>query len=176
MDLDKPILYIILDMLSTDFETWFDLYFEQLEPMYNIFTYTPRTLGEIDLNITAKDEIHSEFIHGGIEKAVEKLNSMVTKEAIVLGFSIGGTIAWKASLKNKNIKELFLISPTRVRLEPKKSSSKINLYFGEDDVYKPNKDWFQKMNINPILIDKSDHEMYKDSLFALALCDDIIFS
>ena len=172
----KPILLIILDLFSTEEESWIDLYFEELEAFYDIYIYTPRFLEGIANDKQNKEQIHNEFVNGAIEKAVDKLIEMFQDNINVLGFSIGGTIAWKANLKGLKVDRLICVSATRLRNETEKPLSKIDLYYGKDDNYQPDSTWFKTLSIKAHIIENQGHEIYKEDMFSIFLSDQIITS
>lgn len=170
----KPTLVILLDLLSTEEENWIDLYFEELEGFYNIYIYTPRFLAGIPYDKQDKEQLHKEFVNGAIEKAVNRLIEMFQDTISVLGFSIGGTIAWKANLKGLKVNQLICVSATRLRNETEKPDAHIDLYFGENDKDQPNSTWFKTLNIKPHTIENQGHEIYKDAMFSIFLSDQIL--
>lgn len=107
-----------------------------------------------------KEHIHQKFLNGGIDKAADKLISHTNKAAIVLGFSIGGLIAWKAAVRSNCFQHLIAISSTRLRFETQKPKLDLDLYFGENDPYKPDEVWFRTMKTSPHIIPNEGHDFY----------------
>ncbi|MCY1513938.1 hypothetical protein D9M68_484620 [compost metagenome] len=95
------------------------------------------------------------------------------EEISIIGFSIGGLIAWKATLSGLNAKYICAISSTRLRYESQKPSAQIDLFFAENDSFIPKEKWFQSMTLNPNIIEQETHEFYKKQEFAKLICDKI---
>jgi len=138
---------------------------------YTIIIYDSCDLAEITSN--NKEEIHQQFVAFGIEKAVEKIIKLEKNTIAILAFSIGGTIAWKVALKNTTIKDLTLVSATRLRLESKAPDCNINLFYGKLDKYKPSNNWLKNYT-NVILVDNVGHEFYSEKNKATMICSEII--
>lgn len=159
----KPRLLIISDLFGFNSNTWIDAYVKVFEKTFEIVLYDSQELSEIENTDCSEKELHSQFVNGGLEKAVENLLSLENETAHVLAFSVGGTIAWKAGLKGLRIKKLVAVSSTRLRKETTKPNSSIELLFAEKDVSKPSIRWFQKMELNPVIINNSQHSFYTDT-------------
>ena len=95
---------------------------------------------------------------------------MEKEEICILAFSVGGTIGWKYALKNANVKSITAVSSTRLRYETQKPKSDINLYFGANDNYKPEKDWFERLQIEMYFEQNKGHLVYTDKNFIDKLC------
>lgn len=125
-------------------------------------------------SVYTEEQLHSQFLNGGIDKAVEALLQKEKEVIYIIGFSIGGTIAWKANLLGLNVSTLFAVSSTRLRYETQKSSGNITLFFGEDDHYKPNFQWFEKMELKEHLFKNEAHEFYQKKEIAAIVCQEMI--
>ncbi len=123
-----------------------------------------RLLAGIDHKLKEEQTIHIQFVNGGIDRAVEKLLQLEHLEVSCVGFSVGGLIAWKAALQGLNIKQLISISATRLRYETQKPSTDIQLFFGDQDPYRPTQEWLEAMDVNYQLL-AGGHEIYKESGF-----------
>lgn len=157
--MSKPSLVILSDIFGASSDTWMDEYRNLLSPYLEIIEYDSRILAEIsDDNL---EKVHAEFIHGGIERAVQNLLRLESRSSMILGFSIGGTIAWKFALENKHVESIHCVSATRLRKEENKPASEINLYFGEFETNGPSEIWFNKLAIVPAIFDNETHECYK---------------
>lgn len=88
---------------------------------------------------------------------------------MVLGFSMGGFIAWKASLLGLKTTHLFAISATRIRYETQKPDCTISLFYGSDDVTTPNKTWLKQMELDATFYPNEGHEMYQKEAIAKAI-------
>ncbi|CAM1365762.1 conserved hypothetical protein [Tenacibaculum sediminilitoris] len=166
----KQRLIILSDLWGTINIPWFSIYVDKLSEDFEVISYNSCELAEIPEKNLLEEERHRFFAEKGIDKAVTNLVTLEKEQLIVLAFSIGGTIAWKACLKGLNIENLYAVSATRLRYETAKPKAETILYFGEKDNYKPNKDWFDKMEVDYHITPKKVHEMYKEEEFAKRLC------
>ena len=91
-----------------------------------------------------------------------------------MGFSIGGTIAWKASLKGLKTTHLFSGSSTRLRYETEAPNCKIKLYFGDQDSNKPNSNWFLDLKVPVEIFQNQNHQLYFEEKNATAICAEIL--
>ena len=160
-------LIILSDLLGNRKTNWVNAYIDLLKHKFQIQFYDCFKLAEIDTELTDKDTIHQQFIEGGIEKAVEKLLQKEKDEiSIIIGFSIGGLIAWKAILSGLNACYVCAISSTRLRYETRKPTVLIDLFFAENDPYKPDEKWFEFMQLDKVIFKKENHEFYMKQEFA----------
>lgn len=169
----KPRLVILSDIYGLTHPGWNDEYINLLSPHFEIQYYDCRVLGGVDLEIKEGEEIHRQFIEFGIEKAINTLLRLEKEEIVLLGFSIGGTIAWQAVLKGLKASRLFAVSSTRLRLETHKLDIPVFLSFGEKDKNKPGLKWFEKMDLKPEMIPGKGHGFYRDAAYALQLVENI---
>lgn len=156
----KPRLLILSDLFGFQNCIWIQNYIKNIESIYNITLYDSLELAEIDSIGLLENEIHHQFVHGGIEKAVKTLIHLEKDLVDVLAFSIGGTIAWKAGLRGLKLEKLITVSSTRLRKELKKPEGKIDLLFAENDNFNPSKNWFVEMQSNPIIVKEVAHDFY----------------
>lgn len=158
----KNNLIILSDIYGLSEQDWINNYVEALKPNYKITLFDSCQLAGLSTELD-KEKRHQAFVNGGIEKAVQSLNSKVTTDTAILGFSIGGTIAWRAALQNPKIKQLVLLSATRLRYETSKPNIPIRLYYGKKDQFKPQEDWFQQLDLKSTIIRKAQHEFYREN-------------
>ncbi|MDQ6470441.1 alpha/beta hydrolase [Flavobacterium sp. LHD-80] len=170
----KPRLLILSDLFGGENPNWIKFYTDKLESTFEIQYYDVLKLANLHAFDLTETEIHSQFLNGGIEKAIENLLQLENEKVIVLGFSIGGTIAWKASLKALKTDCLFAVSSTRLRYEDKLPNCNIKLYFGENDSNKPSLEWFQKLNVPSEIFDNQKHQLYLENKNAQLICDEIL--
>ena len=156
----KSTLIILSDLWGFQNADWVKYYFEELDSRYQINLLDVRELGEIDPKLDSEESIHQEFIDKGIDKAVDKLLEGRFSNTTIIAFSIGGLIGWKAALQGLRLKKLISISSTRLRYEVQKPPIDLELFYGNDDPYKPEKEWFEKMKVNPHFL-KGSHAIYK---------------
>lgn len=154
-------LIIITDMQGNN--DWILPYVYSFSQRFNVILYDSLELASIDTTDISDEAIHKQFVNGGVELAVKNLIDKTQKAYIVLGFSIGGLIAWKAALQNLKILHLLAISSTRLRFEHQKPSCRLHLFYGENDAYKPKEDWSKKLNISFEMIPNQGHEVYKNT-------------
>ena len=168
----KPRLILLSDIWGKTNSEWISYYIDYLSAHFDIEFYDVCELAEIDRAKFTTEEVHQKFINGGIDFAVQQLLEQET--AMVLGFSIGGSIAWKASLIGMKTSHLFAISSTRLRYETEKPKTEISLIYGSLDQFAPDADWFEKMKISPKVFQNEEHEMYRTREIAIEICNQIL--
>lgn len=171
---NKPRIILLSDMWGNIKSSWISNYITILEKHYDVKYYDSCDLGGIDKSDSSEKELHYQFVNGGVEKAVESLLQKEKGSVSILGFSMGGFIGWKASLSGLKSQNLFAISSTRLRYETLKPSGKINLFYGENDMSKPNIDWFNALELKENIYKSEKHEMYKKEKIATDICKLII--
>lgn len=172
----KPRLLILSDLFGGNNPEWIKMYSEVLESKFEIQYYDVLELANIPSDNFIESDVHDQLLKGGIDKAVENLLQLETGKIMVLGFSIGGTIAWKASLKGLDITHLFAVSSTRLRYETEAPNSIIKLYFGEKDPNKPISKWFLDLNLENEILRDNYHQLYLLENNAALICSDILKS
>jgi hypothetical protein len=170
----KPRLLILSDLFGGENPKWIKQYTEIVESKFDIQYYDVLKLGEIDASNSDEKDIHNQFLHTGIDKAVENLLHLEKEKVTVLGFSIGGTIAWKASLKGLNVFQLIAVSSTRLRFETEIPNCRMKLYFGSKDLNLPDLQWFFDMKISNHFFENQDHQLYLEEKNVIVICDDIL--
>ena len=153
-------LIILSDLWGFEEAPWLKLYRAKLEKNYEIHWLDSRRLAGIDQGLETEDEIHQQFVDSGIDRAVEVLKNHPVKYASVIGFSVGGLIAWKAALVGSKFKSLIAISSTRLRKEIQKPFIPISLFYGEEDSNRPTPQWFEHMNLTPYIL-AGGHDIYQ---------------
>ena len=170
----KERLIIISDLWGRGKSGWLTNYTRILEPEFDVLFYDSCELGQIDLSNYTQENLHKQFISGGIERAIDKLIESEKHKLNILAFSIGGTIAWKYGLKTDNIKSLVCVSSTRLRYETERPKGNLELYFGQNDEYKPPVEWFEKMKLEYEILSEKGHQFYCETQFAEHLSKKII--
>lgn len=165
----KEKLLILSDLNGLQNAAWISYYTSFLKEKFEIEILDSCVLAEIDSNVS-KEKIHKQMISFGIEKAVLNLLKREEKPKHILGFSIGGTIGWKANSSDLNLKSLFAVSATRIRFETQKPKGILKTFFGENDAFKPDLNWFKEMEIDHFEIPEETHEFYKKKEFATQIC------
>ncbi len=168
-------LIILSDILGNYKDNWVENYIKNIEKYFEIQFYDCCKLAQIKENEWNEKKIHEQFIDFGIDKAIENLIKLETSEISILGFSIGGLIGWKASLLGLKVNHLFAISSTRLRFETNCPSCKIHLFFGENDLNKPNTQWFYSLKLIENIYRNEVHGFYKNKENCLDICDKIIY-
>lgn len=170
----KNMLIILTDFNGLKDEMWLENYQHLLQKDFNCIVYDTQKLGEIACKGQSETQIHQAFVDFGIQKAVDNLLKIHTEEYTILGFSVGGTIAWKAALYNQRISSLYAVSATRLRFETLKPAVIVNLSFGELDMHRPNPTWSHELRVRSTIFENANHEVYKNSDFCSLLCAQII--
>jgi dienelactone hydrolase len=166
-------LVVISDLWGFENSLWIENYTKNLNSYFDLVFYNSRELAGIENDIVSEKEIHSKFMSGGIRKAINNLRELEKNEIDILSFSIGGTIAWKATLEGLKTNNLFAISSTRLRYEIEKPNCNIQLIFGGNDKYKPNKDWSENLNLTMNIIKDGEHDIYTESNVINGICERI---
>ena len=170
----QPKLIILSDLWGRGKSPWLAFYVENLQQKYNILYHDCCELGGIDKTTYTELNLHHQFENRGIERAVESILASEKQEVDVLAFSMGAVIAWKAALKGLKIQNLFAVSATRLRYETEKPDCRIELFYGENDEYKPSTNWFLQMELESQLFAGEGHELYRKKKFAKMISEQIL--
>ncbi|HEY9168994.1 MAG TPA: alpha/beta hydrolase [Lutibacter sp.] len=171
---NKQRLIILSDIWGKGKSDWSTYYTSILEDYYEVKYYDSCVLGDIDKSEYSEEKLHNQFVDGGITKAVKNMLKEEKENSIVLGFSIGGYIAWKACNSGLKTQRLIVISSTRLRFETQKPLDAIELIYGEEDANKPDNNWFRKLGLKAKIYKNEDHELYKKKEIAEKICKMII--
>ncbi|MCZ4319882.1 alpha/beta hydrolase [Aequorivita viscosa] len=166
-------LVILSDLWGFNNLHWVNNYVKLLSDDFQLIFYDSCELAEIDKTNLTEKELHSKFTNGGIATAATNLSHLEKERVIVVGFSIGGTIAWKAGLSGLNISTLYAISSTRLRYETTKPNCKINLVYGAYDPYKPDRNWAEALKLKLEIIKNGEHDIYKNQEVFKEVCQQI---
>lgn len=172
----KKRLVILSDLWGINKSQWVEYYWKELSKSFEIKYYDCCELGGLNKSVYTEENLHRQFVNGGIKMAVQQLAELEKDRVYILAFSIGGTIAWKYGIETLRIDSLYCVSSTRLRYENAKPSGKIELYFGEKDNYKPQQDWFSKMDVYSEIVKEEEHLIYTNRKFAKQLCSRILES
>lgn len=170
----KPKLIILSDLWGKSNSQWVSFYENKLSTEFDIKYYDCCELGDVDISNFIQNNLHHQFINGGIEKAVDNLLDLEKDPVNILAFSIGGSIAWKAGLEGLSILNLYAVSSSRLRYEIDKPWANINLFYGDKDNYIPSFDWFEKLKLHPTIFEQAKHELYMDADYADKILDSIL--
>lgn len=166
----KERLIILSDLWGRDGASWIDLYMERLASRFNVVFYDSCELGKVDKSDYSQDVLHRQFVGGGVDRAVEQLIALEQESVHVIAFSIGGVIAWRFGLQTDRIKSLHAISSTRLRYETEKPSDEIVLFFGAEDDYQPDINWYENLGLEGIIISHHGHLVYQHAECANVVC------
>ena len=155
-------IVIISDLWGRRRSQWVNNFRELLPGSSEIQFYDACELGLIDLSEYSEDAIHSQFVDGGIDRAVEELIQRESVPKVYIGCSVGGAIAWKAALRGLKVERLVTVSSTRLRYETEKPNCPIDAFFGEFDTHKPGPEWFDRIALEQQTIPRGHHQIYKD--------------
>lgn len=172
--LHKQRLIILSDLWGKNSSSWIPHYTSILASHFDIHYYDCCELAGVDTTIYTQDNLHQQFLNGGIAKAVSQLVALETTPVHILAFSIGGTIAWQFGLKSSLIQSLYCVSSTRLRHELHKPKGTITLYYGDNDSYKPTADWIKTLQVDTHIIKDKDHLMYAEKAIATLLSETIV--
>ncbi len=139
----KPRLIMLSDLWGKQKSAWISAYTKRLTKKFDVIYYDCCELGRIDISVYNQDILHSQFIKSGIETATKCLVELETEKINILAFSIGGVIAWKAGLNGLKIGNFYAVSSTRLRNETKKPDGNLKVYFGSEDNFKPQIEWYK---------------------------------
>ncbi|MCO5230527.1 MAG: hypothetical protein M9958_05150 [Chitinophagales bacterium] len=170
----QPSLLIISDLWGIESSTWWQYYTSVLKEKFDIIELDSQVLAKVPNEFKDEKDIHRYFVEVGIFNAVNKLSQAPLKVDAILAFSIGGTIAWQSLLKNQNSPSLFAISSTRLRNETLKPNAKIYLFYGKEDIFQPEKKWFEQQHIAPIIFKEEQHDFYMKQEYAQSICKMIL--
>lgn len=166
----RPKLLILSDMFGLDRCEWIKQYVALLDPIFTIQLYDSCALGDVRVADAAEDDIHAAFIAGGVDTAADKLSKMELGKVDILAFSMGGSIAWKAGSKGMHIGHLYAISSTRLRLQTEKPDCRVQLFYGKVDPFHPKPSWFEKLKLDPPLMENGGHDFYTGHDVAIRIC------
>lgn len=167
-------LVILSDIWGLRDSAWIKPYIENLKGNFDIQYYDCCELGEINTELSQIAQIHQEFLAHGIETAIHNLLLKEKEELYILGFSIGGLIAWKAALVGLNAKYICAISSTRLRYESLKPEGAIDLIFADNDTSKPTDAWFESLSLDRKIYKNEGHDFYRDEEMSKKLIDHIL--
>jgi dienelactone hydrolase len=169
-------LVIISDMGGSKRGLWITSYLGYLQQYFDITYHDSQKLANLNVTVNTKDNIHRAFTEGGIDTAVAHLLKKEEEPAHYLGFSTGGTIAWKAGLMGLPMKSLYTVSATRIRAEVNKPECDVTAIFGDNDMYRPKADWYDKQDLSSDIVKGFGHEMYTDEKIIDKICLELLKS
>ncbi len=169
----KPKLILISDLWGKENGDWMEIYIQELNSDFKVTSYDSRELAEIPQSGLSEKEIHAQFVEGGIDRATENILRLEKNKCLVLAFSIGGTIAWKAALNGMPILKLIAVSSTRLRKEFQKPRCEIELIYGAQDENRPMDEWFEAIEVFPSILLGKPHELYTERNIIEKICGEL---
>ena len=167
-------LVVISDMWGAKKGLWITSYLGYLQQYFDIVFYDCQQLANINITVDSGENLHREFVEGGICTAVAHLLKKETVPSHYLAFSTGGTIAWKAALLGLPMKSLYNVSATRLRMEEELIKAPVTLMYGSNDVNKPTQEWADNLGTTLELIPNFGHELYTDEKIIQKVCQDLL--
>ncbi|MCH2228809.1 MAG: hypothetical protein MK105_00595 [Crocinitomicaceae bacterium] len=171
--MSNPRIAIISDLWGFKNDQYINTYVKKLYNHFDLDLVDAQVLADINPS-NSEQELHAQFIDSGINIAAERLvKSRIRFDAIV-GFSVGGTIGWKAIQSGANIDSLFAISATRLRKETNALTKETKLFYGQKEEFGPDTNWFEKLKIDHEIIQNEGHQVYKSESFMNNFCEELI--
>ncbi len=167
-------LVVLSDMWGAKKGLWITSYLGYLQQYFDIVFYDCQQLANINPTIDTQENVHAEFVNGGICTAVAHLLKKETTPSHYLAFSTGGTIAWKANLLGLPMKSLYAVSATRIRKENELIKGPMTLLYGGNDTHKPSEEWAKELGVSMELIPNFGHELYTDEKIIQKVCKDLL--
>lgn len=167
-------LVILSDIWGHRNSAWITPYIESLKTNFDVQYYDCCELGEINPELSQIEQIHQAFLAHGIETAIGNLCMKENEEIFLLGFSIGGLIAWKAALAGLKATYICAISSTRLRYESSKPEGIIDLIFAENDPSQPSDAWFETLSLERKIFKNEGHDFYRDEEMSRKLIHHIL--
>lgn len=167
-------LVIVSDMWGAKKGLWITSYLGYLQQYFDITFYDSQQLANLDLAVNSEENIHSAFVNGGIDTAVAHLLKKESAPCYYLGFSTGGTIIWNAAKKGLQVKSLYCVSATRIRMEQQKPYAPFTLLYGENDPAKPDNNWATNLGVEMELFPSFGHTLYTDEKVIRKVCLDLL--
>ncbi len=155
---------------------WITTYLGYLQQYFDITYYDSQELANIDVPVKSENNLHRAFVEGGIDTAALHLLKKEEEPAHYLGFSMGGTIAWKAGLMGLPMKSIYTVSSTRIRAEENQPECDITAIFGDNDIYRPKADWYKKHELKSDIVKGFGHTMYTDEKVIDKVCLELLKS
>ncbi len=167
-------LVIVSDMWGAKKGLWITSYLGYLQQYYDITFYDSQQLANIDLKINTEENIHNEFVNGGIETAAAHLSKRESEPCHYLAFSTGGTIVWKAAQLGLPLKSLYLVSSTRIRKENERPDAPVTLVYGSNDENRPSENWAKKVGVDLDIVSNFGHTLYSDEKIIQKVCLELL--
>ena len=148
--------------LNPDQDTYLQITNSVLSEQWEVTMCSSRYLAGLTA-LHSKQQLHEAFISGGIITAAEHvIQDAASYYDLAIGFSIGGTILWKA-VENYGLtlSKLICISSTRLRFEKSRLNPKTFLVYGVLDEYAPEQCLAMKLADKHKIIPQVGHDFYR---------------
>ncbi len=159
----KEKLVIISDLWGLKKAGYLSKLVDILEPHYEVQVLDSIQLAGIDQRVYTKESLHRQFVQGGIDRASLRLKELLNEPTLIIAFSVGGIIAWKAALNVRTVNHLVCISSSRLRLEDRRPNCSVDLIFGENDEHRPHASWFNRLGLTYKEIVNAGHDFYRST-------------
>lgn len=169
----KPMkkLIVISDLWGVKQSQWWQYYTETLSKHFEVIFYDACQLGKIDVSQYTEAVLHQQFMDGGVLQSVQNLTYKEKETFAILGFSIGGYIAWRALHSGLKAQHLVAVSSTRLRYETVSPKAQLHLFYGKKDHHLPSTAWYDTMKTSPYLFDEAYHNFYQKKYIAQQICE-----
>ncbi|WP_392447098.1 alpha/beta hydrolase [Capnocytophaga canis] len=164
-------LIVISDLWGVKQSQWWQYYTETLSKHFEVIFYDACQLGQIDVSQYTEVALHQQFMDGGVLQSVQNLAYKEKETFAILGFSIGGYIAWRALHSGLKAQHLVAVSSTRLRYETIPPKAQLHLFYGKKDHHLPSTAWYDTMKTSPYLFDEAYHNFYQKKYIAQQICE-----
>ena len=171
--LTRPTLLLLTDLWGKSKPIGYSGFVERLSNHFEVTILDSQELAGIT-RVDSEKELHQQFVEGGIDRAVQRLLSQNDSPTVLLGLSIGGSIGWKVLLSGFSARKLYAVSATRLRYETETPSCPVQLYYGQNDPYRPSSEWVEAYAPNTEIIPGLGHDMYTRPEVMDRVCSQIL--
>lgn len=107
------------------------------------------------------EELHQFlFEKGGFETAATRISTLEPQFDIAIGFSVGGSLIWRACQEGLETQTVFCLSSTRLRKEKSKIKPVSHVFFGALDENRPDNEWLRSYPDFYLIGRHEDHGFY----------------
>ena len=167
-------LIVLSDMWGARKGIWANSYLVYLQQYFDVTYYDCQHLTKIDLNVDSKEQLLEGFLQGGIANAVAQLMQNEKEPCHYVGFGIGGTIAWQANLQGLPMKSLYMAAAPFMGEERDKPVNPITMVYGELDANIPSREWFDELQVDPVIIRGYGHALYTQEPVIKKIAQDLL--
>lgn len=156
-------LIVLSDLWGKGQSSWWSYYQTPLKEFFELQWYDSCLLGGVNLHPYQQENLHHQFINGGIDRAVSQLINQEKEHppSLILAFSVGGVIAWQAVIAGLDCPFFYAVSATRLRKQSEIFPVKGKLLYGAGDAFQPKEDWLsQQIYLESETRPLCSHELY----------------